>query len=141
MKMIIAQRSAGCTKSMMIIMMQKLWVKRILRNDTKSHHSTVPPIPVQTPNLYLRICQLDDEEAESVTVVKKCFFFSRRKTAFPKSQPVQWIEGKREKFCQRTQCLLQANSHQTRPPVPTFTGANLCLRVCPIRGKMGMQKA
>ena len=54
--------------------------------------------------------------------------FSRRKTAFPKSQPVQWIEGKREKFCQRTQCLLQANSHQTRPPIPTFPSINLCLR-------------
>ena len=83
MVMIIGQRSAGCTKSMMIIMMQKLWVKRILRNDTKSHHSTVPPIPVQTPNLYLRICQLEDKEAESVTAVKK-MIYCPGKNGFPK---------------------------------------------------------
>ena len=94
MKMIIAQRSVGGTKSMMIIMMQKLWVKRILRNDTKSHHSTVPPIPVQTPNLYLRICRLEDEEAESVTVVKKCFFLSGEKQL---SQKVNLYSGLKEK--------------------------------------------
>ena len=93
MKMIIAQRSAGCTKSMMIIMMQKLWVKRILRNDTKSHHSTVPPIPVQTPNLYLRIYQLDDEEAESVTAVKGCFFSGEKHL----SQKVNLYSGLKEK--------------------------------------------
>ena len=32
------------------------------------------PIPVQTPNLYLRICLLEDEEAESVTTVQKKIF-------------------------------------------------------------------
>ena len=54
---------------------------------------------------------------------------SQGRISFPKSQSVQWIEGKRAKYCQSTQWFfLHANSHQTRSPIPTFPSINLCLR-------------
>ena len=58
----------------------------------------------------------------------KMIFFPGR-TVFPKSQSVQWIEGKRTKYCQSTlKVFLQASSHQTGSPITTFPSINLCLR-------------
>ena len=55
--------------------------------------------------------------------------FFPEKNCFPKWQSVQWIEGKRAKYCQSTlKFFLQASSHQTRPLIPTFPSINLCLR-------------
>ena len=65
--------------------------------------------------------QREGGDAESVTAVQKWF----------------WIEGKRAKYCDSTlrvstfialKSFLQASSHQTGSPIPTFPSINLCLR-------------
>ena len=140
--MIIVQISEVGIEQIMMIMMQKLWVEKILRNDKKSHYSTLSPIPVQTPNLYSRIRQLEDEEAESVTAVKKKFFFPGEKQLSQKSICTTVDRRKMREILPKNAVVfyLQANSHQTRPPTPIFTGVNLCLRIFSSEGRWGCRK-